>query len=125
MLSDELDQALADLYRLPLKDFTAARNRLAKELRAEGDKAAAAEIARLAKLPITPWTVNRLTAVDQEVLFYIASSPQTSCSFREGPPVGTSVRIAIQRHFRNSLGTSCRPSQTSRPWSAAIASAVA
>src|SRR5262245_64488181 len=47
----EIDQ----LYKLPLEEFTAARNNLART--AGGD---AAEVRKLAKPPIAAWAVNQL-----------------------------------------------------------------
>jgi hypothetical protein len=52
-----LDDQIDELYRLPLGDFTEARNRLAKSL---ADKAAAARVKALAKPTVVPWAVNQL-----------------------------------------------------------------
>jgi hypothetical protein len=49
-----------DLYALPLDEFTAARNDRAKQLRAEGRREEAAEIAALRKPSVAAWVVNRL-----------------------------------------------------------------
>ena len=38
--SDDLDATVAGLYRLPLAEFVAARDRLARQLRAAGDRPA-------------------------------------------------------------------------------------
>jgi hypothetical protein len=51
-----LDEAIDDLYRLPLGEFTAARNALAKTLKPP-DKA---RIQGLAKPTVVPWAVNQL-----------------------------------------------------------------
>ena len=40
----------ADLYVLPPEEFTAARNALAKELKAAGDKDGAAEVSKLRRI---------------------------------------------------------------------------
>jgi hypothetical protein len=50
----------ADLYGLPLDEFTNARDALAKELRQAGDKEAADEIKALRKPSVSAWTVNQL-----------------------------------------------------------------
>jgi DNA repair exonuclease SbcCD ATPase subunit len=50
-LNAEIDK----LYQLPLDEFTAARNALAREAGAEG-----AEIRRLSKPPLAAWAVNQL-----------------------------------------------------------------
>ena len=50
-----LDAEMEKLYQLPLEDFTAARNALAK-----GAGKRAAEVRGLAKPPVTAWAVNQL-----------------------------------------------------------------
>jgi hypothetical protein len=50
-----LDAEIEKLYQLPLEDFTAARNALAK-----GAGKRAAEVRGLTKPPITAWAVNQL-----------------------------------------------------------------
>jgi hypothetical protein len=50
----------ADLYGLPLEEFTKARDALAKEARQAGDKEAADEIKALRKPPVSAWVVNQL-----------------------------------------------------------------
>lgn len=49
-----------DLYALPLDEFTAARNELAKKLKADGDAAAAAKVKALKKPSRPAWLVNAL-----------------------------------------------------------------
>jgi len=51
---------ISDLYALPLDEFTDARNALAKELAAGGDKAAAAEARALKKPSVPVWAVNQV-----------------------------------------------------------------
>ncbi len=50
----------ADLYGLPLEEFTKARDALAKELRQAGKKEAADEVKALRKPSVSAWTVNQL-----------------------------------------------------------------
>jgi hypothetical protein len=50
-----LDAEIDGLYRLPLEEFTAARNELAKQAGKQG-----AEIKALAKPPVAAWAVNQL-----------------------------------------------------------------
>ena len=52
----ELDR----LYELPLADFTAARDDLARRLKHDGDAERAAEVKRLRKPPAAVWLANRL-----------------------------------------------------------------
>ncbi|HZN16298.1 MAG TPA: hypothetical protein VFB78_18670 [Acidimicrobiales bacterium] len=49
-----------DLFALPLEEFTAARNALAKELTAAGDKAGAAQVKALKKPSRAAWVLNQL-----------------------------------------------------------------
>jgi hypothetical protein len=50
----------ADLYGLPLEEFTKTRDELAKELRRAGRKEAADEVKALRKPSVSAWTVNQL-----------------------------------------------------------------
>lgn len=50
----------ADLYGLPLEEFTKARDALAKEHRQAGKKEAADEVKALRKPSVSAWTVNQL-----------------------------------------------------------------
>ncbi len=55
-LEEELDR----LYALPLNEFTAARDDVAKRLRGEGERELADEVKQLRKPPIAAWLVNQL-----------------------------------------------------------------
>jgi hypothetical protein len=55
-----VDEELDRLYALPLDEFTAARNELAKRLRREGDKDGAERVRGLAKPSVAAWAVNQL-----------------------------------------------------------------
>jgi hypothetical protein len=50
----------ADLYGLPLEEFTKTRDELAKELRKKGKKEAADEIKALRKPSVSAWMINQL-----------------------------------------------------------------
>lgn len=54
------DDAVAAVYQAPLPEFVAERKRLAGELKAAGDKAAAARLLKLGRPPISAWAVNQL-----------------------------------------------------------------
>ena len=49
-----------ELYAVPLTEFIAARDALAKRLRAEGDKDAAAAIKKMRKPAVAAWVANHL-----------------------------------------------------------------
>jgi hypothetical protein len=56
----DLDAALAALYRLPLEQFVATRDQLARRLRAAGDRATARQVAGLRRPPVSAWAANQL-----------------------------------------------------------------
>lgn len=59
-----LDTEIQRLYALPLGDFIAARNELAKRLRKEKGKDGAGEVAALPKPSVSAWAVNHLFTVE-------------------------------------------------------------
>ncbi|HEU4732921.1 MAG TPA: hypothetical protein VFT22_33735 [Kofleriaceae bacterium] len=54
------DDAVASLYQVPVDRFVAERKRLAGELKAAGDKEAAARLMKLGRPPISAWVVDQL-----------------------------------------------------------------
>jgi hypothetical protein len=56
----ELDEELDRLYALPLDEFTAARNELAKRLRKESRREEADLVKALSKPSVAAWAVNQL-----------------------------------------------------------------
>jgi hypothetical protein len=64
-----VDPTLVDpLYDLPVAEFVAARNALAKELKAAGDKAGSAEVAKLRRPTATAWALNQVARRQPELL---------------------------------------------------------
>ena len=61
-----LEEELGRLYALPLNEFTAARDEVAKRLRGEDERELADEVKRLRKPSVAVWLVNRL-AREREV----------------------------------------------------------
>jgi len=55
-----LEREIDRLYALPLDEFTARRNELAKRLKKEGDEDAADEVTALVKPSVPAWTINQL-----------------------------------------------------------------
>lgn len=53
-----------DLYALPLEEFTAARNELARNLKEGGRADEAAGVKKLKKPPVSAWAVNQLARDD-------------------------------------------------------------
>src|SRR5215218_7653185 len=54
------DDAVAELYQAPHGSFVAERKRLAGSLKAGGDKAGAAKLAKLNRPTMSAWAVNQL-----------------------------------------------------------------
>ena len=59
-MADQLSDRIDALYQLSLDEFIAARDALARELRGDGDRGAAAAVKKLAKPSVTAWAVNLL-----------------------------------------------------------------
>jgi hypothetical protein len=59
-MSTSYDDAVSTLYRACVDVFVAERKRLAAELKAAGDKAGAARLAKLPRPTVAAWTVNQL-----------------------------------------------------------------
>ena len=58
----DLDAALAGLYQLPLEQFVATRDQLARRLRAEGDRDTARQVVALRRPPVSAWVANQLAS---------------------------------------------------------------
>ena len=58
----------AELFAAPLDEFVATRNRIAKELRSEGDDALAAEVAALRKPTTVVWGLDQLARAAPDLL---------------------------------------------------------
>jgi hypothetical protein len=58
----DLDAALAALYQLPLEQFVATRDQLARRLRAAGDRDTARQVAALRRPPVSAWAANQLAS---------------------------------------------------------------
>ena len=56
----DLDAALAALYQLPLEQFVATRDQLARRLRAAGDRDSARQVAGLRRPSVSAWAANQL-----------------------------------------------------------------
>src|SRR5687768_8981495 len=63
-MSDELADAVAELYQAPPEDFVSARAERVKALRDSGDKDAAKQVAALRKPTVGAWLVNLLVGDD-------------------------------------------------------------
>lgn len=59
-MPESVENEIDRLYSRPLAEFTAARDRLARDLRQAGDKAAADDVKALRKPTISAWAINQL-----------------------------------------------------------------
>ncbi len=59
MQNDDNPTEAADLYVLPLAQFTAARDHLSQRLKTEGDDEEAKRVAKLRKPSVAAWALNR------------------------------------------------------------------
>ena len=64
----KVDADIDRLYDLPLDEFTAARNELAKRLTKEGDAESAERVRGLAKPSVPAWTINQLARRSPEAV---------------------------------------------------------
>jgi hypothetical protein len=64
--ADGLEAEIDRLYGLALDQFTPARDQLARTLRQEGDREAAAEVKRLRKPNLPAWALNQVQRLDPE-----------------------------------------------------------
>jgi hypothetical protein len=70
----EVLETARDLYALPPEAFTAARNRLAKELKSAGNADDAAIVAKLRRPRLAEWALNRLSREDTDVVGRLATA---------------------------------------------------
>jgi hypothetical protein len=104
----KLDTEIQGLYGLPLPEFTAARNALAKLLKKEGEKDDAEEVASLPKPSVSAWAVNHLfTAESERMEELLASGERARKALREilsgGDPGALREAIQEARDLANDL----------------------
>lgn len=104
----KLDTEIQGLYGLPLSEFTAARNALAKRLKKEGEKDSAEEVASLPKPTVSAWAVNHLFTVDSERMEeLLAAGEKARKALREilsgGDPGALREAIQEARDLANDL----------------------
>jgi chromosome segregation ATPase len=72
-----LEKQIDRLYSLPVDGFTAARNDLARGLKASGDREGAERVRKLEKPTVVAWTVNQLARRTQRELRDLFSAVDT------------------------------------------------
>jgi predicted ribosome quality control (RQC) complex YloA/Tae2 family protein len=63
-MAGRTEREIDGLFTLPLEEFTAARNALARRLKQDGDAEAAEHVRALAKPTVPVWTINQLARND-------------------------------------------------------------
>ncbi|MFN2526869.1 MAG: hypothetical protein ABR505_11500 [Actinomycetota bacterium] len=61
---DTTPDSVDELYKAPLAEFTERRNALAKQLREEGKRDAAAEVSKLKRPTVAVWAINQLAGAE-------------------------------------------------------------
>ena len=100
MVRDSLESQIDDLYRLPLAEFTTARNALVKTLRG----ADATRVRTLAKPTVAAWAVNQVywreRATYDQLMRAGDAVRRAQIAALTGKPAGRTVREAGDAHRR-------------------------
>jgi hypothetical protein len=101
-----LQAAIDELYAAPLEAFTAERTRIARELRAAGERPAAAEVARLPKPSPPAWALNHVArAQPQTVAAWLESARALREASANAARVGgDAIRAASAEHRAATAG---------------------
>ncbi|HEV8366578.1 MAG TPA: hypothetical protein VGQ39_01385 [Pyrinomonadaceae bacterium] len=92
--SGKLEDDLDALFRLPLAEFTAARNKLAGQLKQSGRGNESEFVKVLVKPPITAWAVNQLYWKHREAFDRLIATGER---FRRAQASGLSRKVADMR----------------------------
>jgi len=93
-----VEREIDRLYGLPLAEFTAARNDLAKTLAKDGDKEAAAQVKALEKPTAAAWAMNQLKRQDEVGMKRLLSAADKLRDVQTGAASGN-LRAATQTHY--------------------------
>jgi hypothetical protein len=96
------------LYAVPLEDFVAERKRLAKELRDGGDRAAAAEVAKLPKPTPPAWALNQLAREEPEAVAAWLDAAEALRDASANPGAGLREAMSAHRDATRQLLASVR-----------------
>lgn len=105
-MPDELDA----LWGLPLEEFTAGRDALAKRLRADGRRDEAAEVAALRKPSVAAWVVNRLARDHRDDVRELVNAAEAiRAGHRDGDERFRETADRLTRSAREVLSEAGRP----------------
>jgi hypothetical protein len=112
----DVEAAVAALYRLPLAGFVAARDQLARQLRAAGDREAARRVARLRRPSVSAWAANQLAHAAPnamaELLEAGAALQQAQQDALAGQPGAASTLRTASAHQRAAVTRLVRRAET-------------
>ena len=89
-----------DLYAIDPGDFVAARDRLARSLRAAGDRDEAARVAKLRRPPQSTWALNLLARTDPDRIDVVLAS---ATALRDALADSGGDRRAAQTAYREAI----------------------
>jgi hypothetical protein len=106
MAPDLAEEAIDRLYAVPLEEFVAERTRLARELRAGGDRAAAEQVAKLAKPSAAAWALNHVAREQPDTVeeWIGATVVLRDASTRAAEVGGGALRAAMAAHRAATAG---------------------
>jgi hypothetical protein len=93
----DLDAALATLYQLPLEQFVATRDQLARRLRAAGDRDSARQVAALRRPPVSAWAANQLASAAPNA---VAELLETGAALRQAQQDALAGQPGAARQLR-------------------------
>jgi hypothetical protein len=97
-MPDDYRTITRELFALPLDEFTASRNRKAKELKAAGQTDLATQVAALRKPSLPLWAVNRVAGADG-VLNLVRDAAEAAAKAQRGTS-SADVRSTAQQFDR-------------------------
>lgn len=109
-----------ELYRLPPEHFTAARDALAKQLRRDGDREGAADVAALRRPSVAAWLVNRLAEQSPDLLTQLVDLGPELARAQTGSDAAALRELGAQRHALVEAVTGTAVEAGGRPVSAAV-----
>jgi hypothetical protein len=99
-----------DLFAVAPDEFVAARDQLARELRAAGDKDEAAAVKRLRRPPVPVWALNQVVRSDPDAITELLASSEGARAAQNDVLEGADadvLRAALARR-RNAMGAVAR-----------------
>jgi hypothetical protein len=112
-MADEFHRRRWELYGVPPDEFTAARNALAKELKASGDKDGAAEVAKLRRPSVGAWALNQVARSQPKLIEAALDAGSrlraASDAAAEGDASGLRDATAAERAAAQAVAKAARP----------------